>query len=103
MGSWEKLVREADASRFALCVCRVPRLCLGGPGGGGVCGACGPGVHSRGNKILFPFGLVPGLFVSRALSSLGLSGLGWWIWREHGVVWGVFVVFADFFPLPVTP
>ena len=81
-------MRVAGASCFALCVCRVPRLCLGGPGGGGVCGAGGPSVHSRGNKILFPFGLVSGLFVSRALSSLGLSGLGWWIWWAHGVGWG---------------
>ena len=64
------------------------RRCLGGTGGGGVCGAGGPGVQSRGNTILFPFGLVVGLFVSRASSSLGLSGRGWWIWRAHGVEWG---------------
>ena len=69
-------MRVAGASHFALCVCRVRWPCLGGTGGGGVCGAGGPGVHSRGNKILFLFGWVPGLFVSRVLSSLGLSGRG---------------------------
>ena len=75
----------------------------GGPGSGSVCGAGGSGVHSKGNKILFPFGWVPGLFVSRALSLLGLSGQGWRIWRARGVGWAVFVVFADFSPLPVIP
>ena len=48
-------MRVAGASHFALCVCRVRWLCLGGPGGGGVCGAGGSGVRSRGNRIFFIF------------------------------------------------
>ena len=86
----------AGAFHFALCVCRVRLLRLGGPGGGSVCGARGSGVRSKGNKILFLFGWVPGLFVSGALSSLGLSGRGWRVWWANGVGWGVFVVLADF-------
>ena len=99
-------MRVAGASHFALCVCRVRWLCLGGPGGGGVCGAGGSGVRSRGNKIFLSFFLfwwVPGLFVSWALSLLGLSGRGWWVWWAHGVGWRVFVVLAGFSPLPVIP
>ena len=91
-------MRVAGASPFTLFVCWVPWLCLGEPGGGGVCGASGPGVHWRGNRTLFLFGSVPGLFVLRALLPLGLSGLGWWIWQAHGVGWEVFAVFAEFSP-----
>ena len=73
-------------------------VCLGGPGGGSVCGAGGSGVNSKGNKILFLFGWMPELFVSRALSSLGLSGQGWRIWQAHGVGWG-YLSFLLIFPL----
>ena len=46
----------AGASHFALCVCRVRWLCLGWPGGGGVSGAGGYGVCSRGIRSCFFLG-----------------------------------------------